>query len=145
MPNAKYFAMYLQSVSTETGGRYQSLVLPPIRREPGDEFSPYLEDKFVWWWRFQTLGKQRPKWQRYIETSGSMTPLTDLSRFQGPGWQLADPILVEVRRVNVALWLRSHDTPYPLINLLEKKAALQNIRIQGPTSIPQVVTPVPSS
>jgi hypothetical protein len=141
----RYFAAYLQSVNLESGSRYQSLVLPPIPRLDGDEFSSFFTGKFVWWWRVQTLEKQRPKWQRMVEHAGTITPATALAGWSGDNWHVADPILVKVTRTEVGRWLKADTTPYPLIRLLEKKAVLHNIQIQGPTSIPQVVTSTPSS
>lgn len=145
MAGRRYYAAYLQSVNQISGSRWQALVCPPIPKQEGDEFPATFAGRFIWWERYQTVDKQRPKWVRYLE-AGHVNPSQRLAvEGSGMNWQVADPIVVHVLRDDIAEWLKDSKTPYPLIRILERRAVARNIQIQGPTSKPQVVTSVPTS
>jgi hypothetical protein len=141
LPAGRFFGFYLQIVDRRDGERKQFLVLPPVEMPPHN-----ASGKIVWWERAQFVNAQRPAWKMLWEGQSQPT-FRDRIEFYltAPEWIISEPIVVKVTQTEVSDWVKAKKTPYDFIRRLERRARLKNIQIQGPTSIPQVVTAPPSS
>lgn len=143
LPVGRFFGMYLQTVDQMDGERKQFLVLPPIT----DLSLGSKSGRIVWWERAQFVSSPRPKWSLAWEGNGSYSSFWSRvqSYAKNDRWVTSEPIVVKVTPAEAKQWIIDKKTPYDFIRRLEKRARLRNIQIQGPTSVPQVVTAPPSS
>lgn len=149
LPVNRFFAAYLQFVDQQDGARVQFIVLPPVagRSNTAGAPLPRWHHKLCWFERMQTVTTPRPRWIFEVSDSPPGRSIFERTGYYAArnNWLAAAPVVVRTWQSDVREICEREKTPYALLNLLQKKAAVRDIVIAGPPTAPQVVTSPVSS